>query len=64
MTYDQAVGFFGSQAALAKAMGVSSPSVYEWRNGIPVIRQYQIELATNGLLKADLPAHRGEGAEA
>ena len=58
MTYDQAIQYFGSMSALARAMGVSVPSVCDWRDGIPEVRQYQIELATGGKLVADKPALR------
>lgn len=58
MTYDQSIKFFGTQSEMARALGVEPPSVYEWKNGIPLVRQYQIELATKGKLKADVPALR------
>lgn len=58
MTFDQALSHFGTIPDMALALGVKSPSVYEWkRDGvIPKNRQYQIELATKGKLKADVPA--------
>lgn len=56
MTYDQAISYFGSPSAMARALRVKAPSVMEWKSGIPELRQYQIELASHGLLKADLPA--------
>lgn len=51
---------YGTQVAIAKALGAAQSSVAEWfQNGrIPEGRQYQIELATDGMLKADLPALR------
>lgn len=58
MTYAEAVSFFKTPAQLARAMGVSTPSVMEWKSGIPETRQYQVELATGGVLKADKPALR------
>lgn len=56
----EAVEFFGTQARLARAVGAAPSSVAEWLQigYIPEGRQYQIELATGGLLKADLPACR------
>lgn len=56
MTYDQAIAYFGSPSAMARALRVRPPSVMEWKSGIPELRQYQIELASQGRLKADLPA--------
>jgi hypothetical protein len=52
MTKAQAVQFFGSSAALARAIGVSRQSVHGWRD-IPIGRQYQLEVVTNGKLRAD-----------
>lgn len=64
MTYENAVRYFGSPTALAAAMGISTASVAEWKaaNCIPEVRQYQIELATNGDLRADKPALRTKTA--
>lgn len=60
MTVDELISFFGSISATARALGVKDPSVSEWRatGVVPELRQYQAELATNGRLKADKPAHR------
>jgi hypothetical protein len=64
MSPKNVVQYFGSQVAAAKALGVYQSSVAEWvANGcIPEVRQYQIELATNGQLRADKPALRLERA--
>jgi DNA-binding transcriptional regulator YdaS (Cro superfamily) len=57
MNIDQAIEHFGSQSALARALGIEPPSVAEWKaNGrIPPLRQFQIESVTGGKLKADQP---------
>ena len=49
-----------TQAEIARVLGVKPPSVAEWfENGaIPEGRQYQAQLASNGLLQADKPAFR------
>ena len=62
MSPDQVIGYFGGQTAAAKALGVAQSSVAGWiDNGkVPETRQYQIELATYGALKADEPALRGD----
>ena len=54
-----AIEHFGSQALLARALGIKQPSIAEWGAKVPWRRQLQIELHTNGALKhdpADLPA--------
>jgi DNA-binding transcriptional regulator YdaS (Cro superfamily) len=58
MNYEQSIEYFGTESEMARALGVKPPSVSEWKRGIPETRQYQIELATKGKLKADRPALR------
>ncbi len=56
MTYDQLIEYFGTQQAAADAIGIKQPSVAEWKeNGIPIPRQAQYELATDGNLRAERP---------
>lgn len=57
MTKEQAIDYFRTTGALAAALGCAQSTVSEWKD-IPEGRQYQIELATKGKLKADLPALR------
>ena len=47
-----------TQADIARALDIKPPSVSLWFSSgeIPLDRQYQIELATCGKLKADKPA--------
>lgn len=56
--------FFGNKSAIAAALGASVSSVYDWFavGEVPEGRQYQIELATNGRLRAAKPALRQEDA--
>jgi DNA-binding transcriptional regulator YdaS (Cro superfamily) len=58
MSPDAAIQHFGSQTALAKAVGVVQPTVSGWRTDgkIPEPRQFQIEVLTHGKLKADREA--------
>lgn len=54
MTYKQLVKHFGSQAAAARALGLKPPSVSVWQHkGVPLPRQAQYELLTDGALKAE-----------
>lgn len=52
MTKSQAIQYFGSISALAKALGVTYEAVRQWGQ-VPELRQYQIESITSGKLKAD-----------
>ena len=55
MTFDQLIEHFGTQQKTADALGVKQPTVCGWQdNGIPLGRQYQIQLLTAGRLKAEV----------
>lgn len=56
MNKKDAIEHFGSQQALADALGIKQPSVAAWKN-IPAIRQIQLEAITEGALRADLPEY-------
>ena len=64
MSPKQVVDFFGTQVATAQALGIAQSSVAGWvaDGKVPMDRQYQIELATDGQLRADLPALRVKAA--
>jgi DNA-binding transcriptional regulator YdaS (Cro superfamily) len=64
MTPQQAIAHFGTQAKLARSLGLAQSTVAEWSTNleIPIARQYQIELATLGALRADIPALREQAA--
>lgn len=65
MSPSEALAFFKTKAELARVLGVQPPSVSEWFDAecIPEGRQYQLELATGGALKADAPANRKASGE-
>lgn len=56
MNLDQLIAHFGTQEKAAEAIGVTQGSVSAWRRGIPVPRQFQIEVLTQGALQADRSA--------
>lgn len=55
MRTQEAVEHFGSQKALAEAIGIKQPSVAEWGEFPPLPRQIDLEVVTAGKLKAELP---------
>jgi hypothetical protein len=72
MTPHQVERHYGSKAEIARVLGCKLPSIYEWfeidsktgqLRGVPDGRQYQIELATGGKLKADKPADRASNGD-
>ena len=59
MTRKDIIKFFGSQAEAARRLGCKPQTIIEWElTGVPEGRQYQIELATGGKLRASKPADR------
>ena len=54
MKFDQVIKHFGSQVAAAAALGVTQPSLSNWksRGRIPHLQQLRIEHITGGKLKA------------
>lgn len=48
---------YKTQAAIAKAAGIKQPSVAEWfaNDEVPLTRQFQFEVLTDGALRADRP---------
>jgi hypothetical protein len=61
MTPQEVETHYGSKAEIALVLGCKLPSIYEWfeeGKGVPEGRQYQLELATDGKLRADKPANR------
>ncbi|WP_430009868.1 Cro/CI family transcriptional regulator [Methylophaga lonarensis] len=50
------INFFGGAGKTAEALGISKQAVGQWPSIVPLGRQYQIELLTNGQLKAQKTA--------
>ena len=53
MKLSEAVAIFGTEAELARKLGIKPQAVYQWGDKVPMRRQYQIQLMTKGKLKAD-----------
>lgn len=53
MKLSEAVAHFGTEAELARKLGIKPQAVYQWGDKVPMRRQYQIQLMTKGKLKAD-----------
>ena len=49
-----AVEYYGSATALARALGVTDGAVSQWE-AVPILRQYQLEVLTQGKLRAERP---------
>lgn len=53
MTTQEAVEFFGTRQKMAEALGIWVTATYQWGECPPFVRQYQIEVVSNGELKAE-----------
>lgn len=53
MKTQDAITHFGTQTALAKALGITQPTVAEWGEYPPPLRQLQIQQVTVGQLQAE-----------
>lgn len=52
MLKQDAIQLFGGSAKLARALGISRSAVSQWGDKVPTGRDFQIELLTEGALKA------------
>ena len=54
MDIEAVIKHFGSVKAMAKALDVYPQVIYQWKaNGIPLLRQYQIQVTTDGQFAVD-----------
>lgn len=54
MTTKEVIDYFdGSIRDLANFLGVSTQAIYWWGKHPPIGKQYELEVRTNGKLKAD-----------
>lgn len=53
MKTKEAIEYFGSGKKLAEAIDVWPQIIYSWGEYPPMARQYELEVKTNGLLKAE-----------
>jgi DNA-binding transcriptional regulator YdaS (Cro superfamily) len=52
MNMNDAIGFYGSKAAIARALGVASCTVTSWGESIPPLWACRIHLLTGGQVMA------------
>jgi hypothetical protein len=56
MKTEEAIAHFGSLKKLADVLDVWPQVIYQWGETPPMGRQYELEVKTEGLLKADKQA--------
>lgn len=52
------IGHFGTQRAVARALGISDAAVSQWKEIIPEKDAYRLEIVTAGALKYQEAAYR------
>ena len=52
MTTQEAIDYFGGRRQLAEMLGVWPQVIYGWKDEPPMARQYELEVKTNGALRA------------
>ena len=59
MTLEEALKVVGSRNKIAKLLGCTRQNITRWAyDGIPLVRQYQLEELTDGKLKMQRPVSR------
>lgn len=53
MKKSDVIKFFGTQAEVARVLGINRAAVSAWGERVPPLRALQIENLTDGALKAD-----------
>jgi hypothetical protein len=53
MKTSEVIEFYGSQSAVAEALGIKQPSVANWDEFPPHYRQIQIQAISGGKLRAE-----------
>jgi len=59
MTTQEAIEFYGSVKKLADALGIWPQPIYLWGERPPMARQYELEIKSQGQLKADRDKKNG-----
>lgn len=52
MNKSEVLEHFGGVVETAKALGIAQPSVTNWSDPLPILRQLQVERMTGGKLRA------------
>lgn len=58
-----AIEHFGTLQKLADSLGIRRQSVYDWGEEVPELRAYQLQVLTDGALRADGAAPDENGPE-
>lgn len=59
MTTQEAMDFLGGRRQLAELLGIWPQVIYSWGDEPPMARQYELQVKTDGALKARKDAANG-----
>ncbi|HBI7073278.1 TPA: Cro/Cl family transcriptional regulator [Citrobacter freundii] len=62
MKTKEAIAACGGINKLCELLGCTRVAIYKWEEEVPVLRQYELEIKTNGLLKSDYTLHKEKDA--
>ena len=60
MKTKDAVQFYGGRRAVAEALGLSTQSVFQWRDKVPLASAYRLQVITGGKLLVQISLY-GKG---
>lgn len=53
MDYAEVLARYGTQTAIAEALGITQSTVSAWKGTVPAYYQYQLEIISQGKLRVD-----------
>ncbi|MCL9783639.1 Cro/CI family transcriptional regulator [Vibrio sp. S4M6] len=59
----EVIEFFGKKADVAKVLNTTKQAISNWGDEVPELRQYQIEVITDGEIKSDFTKKRVKQGE-
>jgi hypothetical protein len=62
MLTEDAVKYFKGKSKLAHALGISPAAISQWGEYVPKLRQYQLQLMSDGALTASGPSCKSKAA--
>lgn len=51
MTLQDCIKHYGSRNNIAKALGIKRQAITRWKEGVPVRRQFELEILSRGKLR-------------
>ena len=62
MRTSDVLAFYGTQTAVAKALGITKSAVNQWKDLVPEGKAYRLQEMTRGKLKVDRAAYMSKSS--